>query len=127
MSELHATSFHWGVGWARTENGVVQDIIAYASDPEPSPIMDGVADSATSSMRVTRPSVRTGFLKNDGGAGRGVDQYVELDWDEALDLAASHLERIRTNHGNQAIFGGSYGWSSAGRFHHAQSQVHPPR
>ena len=22
------------------------------------------------------------------------------------------------------IFGGSYGWSSAGRFHHAQSQVH---
>ena len=24
----------------------------------------------------------------------------------------------------QAVFGGSYGWSSAGRFHHAQSQVH---
>lgn len=124
MSELHATSFHWGVGWARAENGVVQEIIPYAGDPEPSQIMKGVADSATSSMRVTRPSVRTGFLKNDGGAGRGVDQYVELDWDEALDLAASHLDRIRTDHGNQAIFGGSYGWSSAGRFHHAQSQVH---
>ena len=27
-------------------------------------------------------------------------------------------------HGNAAVFGGSYGWSSAGRFHHAQSQIH---
>jgi biotin/methionine sulfoxide reductase len=27
-------------------------------------------------------------------------------------------------HGNEAIFGGSYGWASAGRFHHAQSQAH---
>src|SRR5207248_2983602 len=27
-------------------------------------------------------------------------------------------------HGPRAIFGGSYGWSSAGRFHHAQSQLH---
>ena len=26
--------------------------------------------------------------------------------------------------GPAAIFGGSYGWASAGRFHHAQSQVH---
>ena len=26
-------------------------------------------------------------------------------------------------HGNRAIFGGSYGWASAGRFHHAQYQL----
>jgi biotin/methionine sulfoxide reductase len=31
---------------------------------------------------------------------------------------------VRKTHGNEAIFGGSYGWGSAGRFHHAQSQVH---
>ena len=31
---------------------------------------------------------------------------------------------MRDNHGPGAVFGGSYGWSSAGRFHHAQSQVH---
>ena len=37
------------------------------------------------------------------------------------------MKRVRERHGNEAIFGGSYGsygWSSAGRFHHAQSQVH---
>jgi biotin/methionine sulfoxide reductase len=37
---------------------------------------------------------------------------------------AAELERVRTTYGNAAIYGGCYGWSSAGRFHHAQSQVH---
>src|SRR3546814_20678825 len=32
--------------------------------------------------------------------------------------------RVKQDFGNSSIFGGSYGWSSAGRFHHAQSQVH---
>ena len=42
----------------------------------------------------------------------------------ALDLVAKELARIKDRYGNTSIFGGSYGWSSAGRFHHAQSQVH---
>ena len=33
------------------------------------------------------------------------------------------LGRVKRDFGNQAIFGGSYGWASAGRFHHAQSQL----
>ncbi|HEV8306194.1 MAG TPA: molybdopterin-dependent oxidoreductase, partial [Methylomirabilota bacterium] len=28
------------------------------------------------------------------------------------------------DYGGDAVYGGSYGWSSAGRFHHAQSQLH---
>ncbi|WP_188590778.1 molybdopterin-dependent oxidoreductase, partial [Achromobacter denitrificans] len=43
---------------------------------------------------------------------------------EVLDLLARELARVRDRHGPEAVFGGSYGWSSAGRFHHAQSQVH---
>ncbi len=38
-------------------------------------------------------------------------------------LAAAH-PAARRPRGNASVFGGSYGWSSAGRFHHAQSQVH---
>ncbi len=34
------------------------------------------------------------------------------------------MRRVVDTHGNEAIYGGSYGWASAGRFHHAQSQVH---
>ena len=47
-----------------------------------------------------------------------------MEWDRALDLVAAELDRVRSTFGNQAIYGGSYGWASAGRFHHAQSQIH---
>ena len=47
-----------------------------------------------------------------------------MPWDEALELAAGELRRVKDNYGNRAIFAGSYGWASAGRFHHAQSQLH---
>ena len=45
--------------------------------------------------------------------------------DEAMpDLMGTELARVREIHGPGAVFGGSYGWASAGRFHHAQSQIH---
>ena len=49
---------------------------------------------------------------------------MPMDWDRALDLLANELGRVKTDHGNKAIFAGCYGWASAGRFHHAQSQIH---
>src|SRR5690242_12058646 len=77
--------------------------------------------------RITEPCVRKSWLEHgprlDGG-GRGADPFVAVSWAEALDLVAAELDRVRTEHGNDAIYGSSYGWSSAGRFHHAQSQVH---
>src|SRR3546814_12555510 len=51
------------------------------------------------------------------------DPFVECEWDTPLDLLSGELARVRDGFGAQAIFGGSYGWASAGRFHHAQSQV----
>src|SRR4029077_14120526 len=36
----------------------------------------------------------------------------------------AELARVRDSHGPGAVFGGSYGWASAGRFHHAQGQLH---
>ena len=76
--------------------------------------------------RIARPLVRRGWLERGPGPDprRGSDEFVELDWDDALDLLAPELKRVQNIHSANAIFGGSYGWSSAGRFHHAQSQVH---
>jgi biotin/methionine sulfoxide reductase len=48
---------------------------------------------------------------------------VPVSWETALDLTADALARTRAQHGPEAIFGGSYGWASAGRFHHARSQL----
>ena len=81
-------------------------------------------DSASS--RVATPAVRRGWLRDGPGpsARRGADEFVAVSWDELTDLLAGELRRVVDTHGNEAIYGGSYGWASAGRFHHAQSQVH---
>ena len=75
----------------------------------------------TSPLRVAKPVVRRGWIEGDGGKARGEDSFVELAWPEALDLVAGELDRVRKSYGNRAIFGGSYGWSSAGRLHHART------
>ncbi len=66
--------------------------------------------------------VRKGWLEQGPDARRGADEYIAISWAQALDLAAKELQRVADSFGPQAVFGGSYGWSSAGRFHHAQSQ-----
>ena len=49
---------------------------------------------------------------------------VPVSWDEVIPLLANEYTRVIAQYGNTAIYGGSYGWASAGRFHHAQSQLH---
>jgi len=70
--------------------------------------------------------IRKGYL-DDGcdsdGSARGREPFVAVDWDTALDVAASALRRVRSEFGNESIFAGSYGWASAGRFHHSQGQL----
>ena len=73
--------------------------------------------------RIARPSVRNGWLNGRDRDRSGDATFIELPWDEALDILADELNRVRSTHGNKAIFAGSYGWASAGRFHHAQSQL----
>ncbi len=46
-----------------------------------------------------------------------------MSWANAIQIVASELDRVRSAYGNSAILGGSYGWSSAGRFHHAKTQL----
>jgi biotin/methionine sulfoxide reductase len=117
---------HWGSYRARVENNVLVGVDPVEWDRHPSPIGQSLPGGITAPCRVMRPAVRRGFL--EGGAasreGRGSEPFVEVEWEEAISLVAAHIERVRKECGNASIFGGSYGWSSAGRFHHAQSQVH---
>ncbi|WP_122875123.1 molybdopterin guanine dinucleotide-containing S/N-oxide reductase [Pseudomonas viridiflava] len=127
---MSLTSLHWGVYRPQVVNGKLQALQPAEWDKDPSPIGDSVAAAITSPTRVMRPAVRRSFLEQAGGQSewrnelRGQEPFVEVSWEVALDLVARELKRVRQAHGNQAIFGGSYGWGSAGRFHHAQSQLH---
>jgi len=70
--------------------------------------------------------VREGWLEHGPGPSdrRGAEPFVPVEWDVVIELLAGELRRVYAEHGPQAVYGGSYGWASAGRFHHAQSQLH---
>lgn len=118
---------HWGTYRVQMRDGAPSFLAPYEADADPSPIADAMIEARTSPARILRPAIRQSFLESRaaaGGQGRGAEPFVEVSWEVALDLVAAELGRVRRDHGNGAIYGGSYGWASAGRFHHAQSQVH---
>jgi biotin/methionine sulfoxide reductase len=127
MSERrNLTASHWGTYEVVQRVGGGSAIAGIAEDPDPSPIGLTMLDAYKSGPRVLCPAVRAGWLKHGPGqrtAERGREPFVEVTWDEAFTLVARELRRVIDSHGNTAIYGGSYGWASAGRFHHAQSQL----
>ncbi|MBW0170838.1 MAG: molybdopterin-dependent oxidoreductase, partial [Hydrogenophaga sp.] len=122
---MHPHSAHWGVFSAGWHNGTLV-VKPHPGDPDPNPLIENFTTALHHQARVTQPMVRRGWLERGPGpdARRGLDGFVPMAWDEVLDRLAAELRRVQQQHGCEAIFGGSYGWSSAGRFHHAQSQVH---
>jgi biotin/methionine sulfoxide reductase len=116
---------HWGVFSARMRDGELE-VLPHPGDPDPNEIIQNFPKALRHRARIAQPMIRRGWLENGPGPDerRGRDDYVAVTWTQALDLLGSELMRLRDGPGPGAIFGGSYGWASAGRFHHAQSQIH---
>jgi biotin/methionine sulfoxide reductase len=117
---------HWGAYRAQVEDGRLCGVEGLPGDPDPSPIGQSIPGALQDELRIRQPMVRQGWLEQGPAsrARRGQEPFVPVSWETATVLAAGEIRRIRSTHGNSAIFGGSYGWASAGRFHHAQSQLH---
>ncbi len=125
--EFHHHSSHWGAFRAVVRGGRLEAAAPFEKDPHPSPILNSIPEAVYAESRVSRPMIRAGWLENGptGRSGRrGAEPFVPVSWEKALDLVAGEIRRVREAHGNEAIFAGSYGWSSAGRFHHAKTQLH---
>jgi biotin/methionine sulfoxide reductase len=117
---------HWGAFEPIVADGRVTEARPFAKDPDPSPLLRSIPDAVYHHSRVAQPAVRTGWLEHGPGCARdrrGADRYVAVSWDRALDLIAGEIKRVIRDSGNQAIYAGSYGWSSAGKFHHARTQL----
>src|SRR5262252_1718172 len=105
---------HWGAFTAEVEGGRVVGVQPFERDPDPSKLIDAIPDGVHSKLRVMRPMVREGWLRNGPGASRrrANEPFVPVSWDSALDLVAAEIDRVRRIGGNSAIMGGSQGWSS---------------
>ncbi len=118
-------SSHWGAFSIVPRDGGIH-VLPHPDDPDPSSLLGNIPASVSHRARIADPMIRRGWLEHGPGADpqRGRQDFVRVAWPKALDLAAAELRRVYADHGGRAVFGGSYGWASAGRFHHAQSQIH---
>ncbi len=116
---------HWGAFIAEVEDGRVTGTRPFELDPDPSPLIESIPDAVHSPTRVARPMVREGWLDRGPGSreSRGRERFVPVSWPQALDMVAGELDRVRREHGNAAIMGGSQGWASAGLLHDARAQL----
>lgn len=120
------TGSHWGSFTALVQDGRLVATVPFEADRYPTPMIHNFPALAYDPTRVSQPMVREGFLRdrqNSDRTGRGREPFVPVDWDTALDLVAEELERVRSTYGNEAIYGGSYGWASAGRLHACDEQT----
>lgn len=125
MTEIKPHGSHFGSFEAVIENGRFTAVRPFARDPFPGTLLQSIPDAVHSAARIDRPHVREGWLKGGRrGSARGGDRFAPVAWDQAIRLVAEETARIRAEHGPASILGGSYGWSSAGRYHHARTQLH---
>lgn len=124
--EKFRTATQWGIYDMLVLDDQIVGVENIPEDPAPSPLGEALVDGVQHPLRIKEPAIRRGWLENKGRARhkRGADEFVTVSWDEALEMAAVEIKRVAEEQGNKSIFAGSYGWASAGRFNHAQSQLH---
>lgn len=126
MASAPVSLCHWGAFEAVIRGGRFVAARPWpdgGADPE---MIGALPDLVYSERRVLRPHVRRGWLERGpagGGDGRGREDFVPVAWDVVFDRLAEEIARVRDAYGHRALFAGSYGWSSAGRFHHARTQL----
>ncbi|MBB4302936.1 trimethylamine-N-oxide reductase (cytochrome c) [Rhodobium orientis] len=121
------TGSHFGVHYAKVEGGKLVAVRPHEADLVPVEQATTLVDWAYSPTRIKYPMVRKGFLKdgvNSDRTERGKGEFVRVSWDEALDLVASELKRVKDEHGNGSIYGGSYGWRTPAMLHNCFNNLY---
>lgn len=110
----HAT--HFGPVTAHVKNGKLVSTVPHRSINADSAMMRSLVDYVNSPNRIKTPCVRKSFLEGRRQTElRGAEEFVEVSWQTALNLAAEKLKEAKQNWGNESIFRTSFaGWSHAG-------------
>jgi len=123
MKKITQTASHWGVFNVEADRGEILRTIPFSKDARPASYVGSLPETVQHELRIDRPHVRESYLRHREKAprNRGGEAFVPVSWEVALDLIENELRRVKDRYGNEAIYGGSYGWASAGRFHHSPS------
>ena len=123
MEQKPVSLSHWGAFNATIKDGRLIRATPWAGGGASPEMIGAIPEMVYSDQRILRPHIRKSWLESRDRDRRGRDEMIPVDWDTALGAASAEIARVRDNHGHKALFAGSYGWSSAGRFHHARTQI----
>ena len=121
------TAAHWGMLKATVKDGKIISSKPYQTLSKiPNPLQDTMADLVYKT-RITAPMARKSYLENPDSPKpelRGIDEWVEVKYEDAIKLVARELKKTREQKGMQSIFAGSYGWYSSGKLHNPRILLH---
>ncbi|NLK65952.1 MAG: molybdopterin-dependent oxidoreductase [Campylobacteraceae bacterium] len=116
-NDLKMSASHFGAFYARQRNERFESITEFEGDFYPNPMIQGIVARNYDKTRIKNPCVRKSFLEHGYKSDRslrGKEEFVEVSWDEALDLVANELKRVYKEYGKDAVYGGNFGWHCVG-------------
>ncbi|WP_316976283.1 trimethylamine-N-oxide reductase TorA [Shumkonia mesophila] len=121
------TTAHWGVMRAVVENGKFVKALPFERDPAPvTAMIEATPSLVYSPSRVKYPMVRKGFLEKghkSDTSERGNGDFVCVSWDDALNIVARELKRVKSETGPASFYVGNMGWKSTGRLHNPRTSL----
>ncbi|HBK13899.1 MAG TPA: Asp-tRNA(Asn)/Glu-tRNA(Gln) amidotransferase GatCAB subunit C, partial [Gammaproteobacteria bacterium] len=96
------TATQWGVYDLEVSDSSIVGVTGIDADPNPAPMGDLLLDGVQHHTRIQQPAIRKSWLerKDRGRDRRGTEAFIDVPWDEALELAAGELQRVKENYGN---------------------------
>ena len=121
------TAARWGILKASVKNGkIVKSAPWKITSKIPNTLQNTMADLVYNT-RIKAPMVRKSYLADPDNPKpelRGLDEWVEVKYEDAIKLVARELKKTREQKGANSVFAGSYGWQSTGNVHVSRTLLH---
>jgi len=121
------TAARWGILKASVKNGkIVKSAPWKITSKIPNTLQNTMADLVCNT-RIKAPMVRKSYLADPDNPKpelRGLDEWVEVKYEDAIKLVARELKKTREQKGADSVFAGSYGWQSTGNVHVSRTLLH---
>ncbi|WP_298027592.1 molybdopterin guanine dinucleotide-containing S/N-oxide reductase [uncultured Campylobacter sp.] len=121
------TAARWGILKASVKNGkIIKSAPWKITSKIPNTLQNTMADLVYNT-RIKAPMVRKSYLADPDNPKpelRGLDEWVEVKYEDAIKLVARELKKTREQKGADSVFAGSYGWQSTGNVHVSRTLLH---
>ena len=121
------TAARWGILKASVKNGkIVKSAPWKITSKIPNTLQNTMADLVYNT-RIKAPMVRKSYLADPDNPKpelRGLDEWVEVKYEDAIKLVARELKKTSEQKGASSVFAGSYGWQSTGNVHVSRTLLH---